>query len=79
MLISSILEARTILKIPVPGVLAWSGNVNNPVESEYILMEEASGTPLWEVWDGLELDDKLRIVDDIVGIEKKLLSASFTL
>lgn len=79
MLISSILEARTILKIPVPGVLAWSGNVNNPVESEYILMEEASGTPLWEVWDGLELDNKLRIVDDIVGIEKKLLSVSFTL
>jgi len=42
-------------------------------------MEEANGTPLCEVWDGLELHDKLKIVDDIVGIEKKLLSISFTL
>ncbi|RMZ82324.1 hypothetical protein DV738_g1742, partial [Chaetothyriales sp. CBS 135597] len=70
--------ARTILKIPVPKVLAWSGHSKNPVESEYILMEEAPGTPLHEVWGGLELHDKLKIVDDIVGIEKKLLSISFT-
>ncbi|OAL34317.1 adenosinetriphosphatase [Fonsecaea nubica] len=70
--------ARTVLKIPVPKVLAWSGSSKNPVESEYILMEEARGTPLYKVWEGLELGEKFKIVDDIVDIEKKLLSISFT-
>ncbi|ETI26769.1 hypothetical protein G647_10214 [Cladophialophora carrionii CBS 160.54] len=70
--------ARDILAVPVPKVLSWSGNANNPVESEYILMEEANGTPLHELWDGFELHDKLKIVDEIVALEKKLLSISFT-
>ena len=42
-------------------------------------MEKADGVPLYEVWDGLEFHDKLKIMDDIVGIEKKLLSIPFTL
>ncbi|EXJ54218.1 hypothetical protein A1O7_09555 [Cladophialophora yegresii CBS 114405] len=47
-------------------------------ESEYILMEEADGTPLHEVRDGQMIHDKLKIVDDVVAFEKKLLSISFT-
>ncbi|KAF2756096.1 hypothetical protein EJ05DRAFT_502559 [Pseudovirgaria hyperparasitica] len=70
--------ARTVLEIPVPKVLSWSGDAENPVESEYILMEEATGRQLGEVWDEMELDDKLKIVDDIIAIEKKFLSLSFT-
>ena len=41
-------------------------------------MEEASGKQLGEVWDDMELHDKLKIVDDIVAIERKFLSVSFT-
>ncbi|KAH9217470.1 kinase-like domain-containing protein [Leptodontidium sp. 2 PMI_412] len=70
--------ARTVLGIPVPKVLSWSGEAENPVESEYILMEEATGNQLGEVWDEMELHDKLKVVDDIVAIERKLLSLSFT-
>ncbi|KAH8719343.1 kinase-like domain-containing protein [Phaeosphaeriaceae sp. PMI808] len=70
--------ARTVLEVPVPKVLSWSGEAENPVESEYILMEEATGNQLGEVWDEIELHSKLKIVDDIVAIEKKLLSLSFT-
>ncbi|EAW24094.1 uncharacterized protein NFIA_036660 [Aspergillus fischeri NRRL 181] len=70
--------ARTILGIPVPEVLAWSGKAENPVGSEYILMEEATGRQLGEIWDDLKLADKLKIVEDIVAIEKKFLSLSFT-
>ncbi|KAL9097474.1 MAG: hypothetical protein Q9165_000370 [Trypethelium subeluteriae] len=70
--------ARTILQIPIPRVLSWSGEEENPVQSEYILMEEALGKQLGEVWDEMELHDKLKIVDDIVSIEKKFLSHSFT-
>lgn len=62
----------------MPKVLSWSGEAENPVESEYILMEEATGNQLGEVWDEMELHDKLKVVDDIVAIERKLLSLSFT-
>lgn len=41
-------------------------------------MEEATGTQLGEIWDEMELHDKLKIVDDIVAIERKFLSLSFT-
>lgn len=62
----------------MPKVLSWSGRVQNLVESEYILMEEATGSQLGEVWDELELHTKLKIVDNIVAIEKKFLSLSFS-
>ncbi|KAI4217513.1 MAG: hypothetical protein LQ351_000108 [Letrouitia transgressa] len=72
------LQALTILEIPVPKVLSWCGKTDNLVESEYILMEEATGTQLALVWDEMELESKLKIVEDIVSVERKLLSLSFT-
>ncbi|KAE9365715.1 phosphotransferase enzyme family protein [Stipitochalara longipes BDJ] len=70
--------ARTVLNIPVPKVFAWSAAANNPVEAEYIIMEEAPGTQLEDVWDGMTIFDKTNIVKGLVEIEKKLLSVSFT-
>ncbi|KAL2076086.1 hypothetical protein VTL71DRAFT_1029 [Oculimacula yallundae] len=70
--------ARTVLDIPVPKVFAWSAAAKNPVEAEYIIMEEAPGTQLGGVWDSKTIQDKIAIVDGIVEIQKKLLSVSFT-
>jgi hypothetical protein len=67
-----------VLNIPVPKVFAWSAAANNPVEAEYIIMEEAPGTQLEDVWDGKTISDKTKIVKGLVEIEKKLLSVSFT-
>lgn len=69
--------ARTILDLPVPRVLAWSATDQNPVESEYIIMEEAKGSHLHHVWQGLQLRAKRDIIHEIVNVEKKLLSISF--
>jgi hypothetical protein len=69
--------ARTILKIPVPNVLAWSANDQNPVQTEYIIMEEAKGSQLHEVWQDLPLRAKGDIIREFVDIEQKLLSVSF--
>lgn len=41
-------------------------------------MEEAAGEQLGEIWDEMELSDKLKIVNDVVAFEKKFLSLSFT-
>jgi hypothetical protein len=48
------------------------------VEAEYIIMEEAPGTQLEDVWDSKTISDKTNIVKGLVEIEKKLLSVSFT-
>ncbi|KAH7402342.1 kinase-like domain-containing protein [Phaeosphaeria sp. MPI-PUGE-AT-0046c] len=69
--------ARTILSIPVPRVLAWSATDQNPVQAEYIIMEEARGTQLQEVWQDLPLRKKCEIIRAIVDVERKLLSISF--
>jgi hypothetical protein len=50
----------------------------NPVEAEYILMEEACGTSLSDVWKDLKIHSKDKIVKDIVTIELELLSVSFS-
>ncbi|GAP91259.2 putative phosphotransferase enzyme family protein [Rosellinia necatrix] len=70
--------ALSILGLPVPKVLAWNIDAENPVQSEYIIMEEATGTQLSQVWDTLPLETKLNVVKDLVNIEQKLLSISFT-
>lgn len=77
-LIYHISQALTVLGIPVPKVLTWSADGDNPVQSEYILMEEGAGTQLGELWDAIELESKLKIVEDVVAIETKFLSLSFT-
>ncbi|KAF1951434.1 hypothetical protein CC80DRAFT_519375 [Byssothecium circinans] len=69
--------ARTILGLPVPKILAWSASEKNPVEAEYIIMEEAQGSQLHEVWEKLPLRAKSDIMDRIVDVESKLLSVSF--
>jgi hypothetical protein len=69
--------ARTILNIPVPQVLAWSATDQNPVQAEYIIMEEARGSKLHEAWQDLPLRKKSDIIREFVEIEKKLLSVSF--
>jgi hypothetical protein len=69
--------ARTVLNLPVPKVLAWSATNQNPVETEYPIMEEAKGSQRHIVWPGLELRTKLDIIHQIFDIGKKLLSVSF--
>ena len=68
------MQARSILDIPVPKVLAYCATADNPVESEYIIMEEARGTQLSEVWETMDLKDQLAIVTELVTIDQKFLS-----
>lgn len=53
--------AQTVLNIPVPQVLAWNADAQNPVHAEYIIMEEAKGSQLHEVWQDLSLRKKADI------------------
>lgn len=46
--------------------------------SEYIIMEEATGTQLGKSWDEMSPDSKLKIMREVVSIEAKMLSVSFS-
>lgn len=38
-------------------------------------MEEAPGTGLYEIWEGLPLEQKVAIMEDLVRIQEKMLLA----
>jgi aminoglycoside phosphotransferase (APT) family kinase protein len=73
---AKILQARSVLGIPVPKVLAYCADATNPVGSEYILMEQAKGVQLSEIWDDMDIDDQAKVVRSIIEIEAKFLAAS---
>ncbi|KAE8143675.1 kinase-like domain-containing protein [Aspergillus pseudotamarii] len=68
--------ARSVLKVPTPQVFAWNAHRNNPVGSEFIIMEEAPGVKLEDIWSDLDLEKKVAIMKDLVALEKKMLSVS---
>ena len=70
------MQAHSILDIPVPKVLAYCATADNPVESEYVIMEEARGTKLSEGLDTMDLKDQLAIVTELITIDQKFLSTS---
>ncbi|KAJ6097376.1 hypothetical protein N7499_001750 [Penicillium canescens] len=70
--------ARDALQIPVPRIVGWSATSHNPVGSEYIFMEEATGSQLTTQWDELNPDAKRAIMREVVAIETKMLSVSFS-
>lgn len=46
------------------------------MESEYIICEQARGTLLSELWDGMGLEMRENIVHQLIAMEKKMLSVS---
>ncbi|KAJ6078569.1 hypothetical protein N7467_008322 [Penicillium canescens] len=51
--VATINFVQTVLGIPVPRVLQWNANADNPVGSEHIVMEEATRTQLAMVRDDM--------------------------
>ncbi len=56
--------------IPVSKVLGYAATADNPVGTEYILMEKMEGTPLGHVWFSMSNKERLSIMKQIIGLEK---------
>ncbi|KAH7356523.1 phosphotransferase enzyme family protein [Rhexocercosporidium sp. MPI-PUGE-AT-0058] len=70
---------RNVLHLPIPRIYAWNSRLSdNPVGSEYIIMEKQSGVMLYDVWDTMKGSQKAEILKQVVGIEKALASTKFT-
>lgn len=63
--------------IPVPQVYTYSSTDDNPVGSEYIVMEKAPGKPLTSRWFELTPRERVSLVVSFVEIEKKLFDIPF--
>ncbi|KAH9224221.1 hypothetical protein DL95DRAFT_517449 [Leptodontidium sp. 2 PMI_412] len=68
---------RTVLKLPVPRIQAFSSDINNPIGSEYIIEEKARGEPLMKFWHLWDMPSKLDLVTQLVEFEEKLTSLRF--
>ena len=52
---------------------AWDADKDNSVGSEYIIMEEAPGTMVQEVWEDLSIDVKMDFAQELAELQSKLL------
>ena len=60
--------------VPVPRVLAYSPTNENPVDSEYIIMEKVRGPELGDLWYTMLEAQKFSIILKTVKIEARLFS-----
>ena len=66
--------ARKRLGLPVPRVLSWSSaQTSNVVGAEFIIMEKAPGVEVSKVWPQLSEKHRLRLIDEIIRMEKAAL------
>ncbi|KAF2278274.1 kinase-like protein [Westerdykella ornata] len=61
--------------VPTPRVLGYSVD-DNPVGSEYILMEKLPGRPIGDAWYELSEKDRLKVLFKTVEFEAKLFAAN---
>jgi hypothetical protein len=54
-------------------VFAWNADLNNTVRSKYIIIGEAAGVKLDDIWEDLSLEQRLTITKDLVPLEQKML------
>lgn len=66
-----------MFKIPIPRVLAWSSDPNDPIEAEYIIEERATGVRLETIWEKLPWERKLQSIDQVVDMENRLTGITF--
>jgi hypothetical protein len=59
--------------LPTPQVLEYAID-ENPVGSEYILMEKLPGRPIGDAWFDLSEQQRLQVLHDIVKLESKIFN-----
>ncbi|KAG8623120.1 hypothetical protein KVT40_008096 [Elsinoe batatas] len=68
---------RKHTSIPVPKVLDWSANSNNPIGAEYIISEKMPGVSLYSMWESMSVAQHLQVVQKVAQICKQTYDLSF--
>ncbi|QRV83181.1 phosphotransferase enzyme family protein [Ceratobasidium sp. AG-Ba] len=71
--------ARTVLKLPVPEVLAWSARAEStPVGAEFIIMRRCKGVELRKIWDDVSGESASDVIDQVLQAERKFAEYRFS-
>lgn len=68
---------RNVLGVPVPKILAYSTSADNPVRTEYIIMEYVQGENLATRWLSLTTEEVKHIMTQVALLEHKISSFRF--
>ena len=68
---------RTVLKLPVPEILAYSTLSDNSIGAEYILMERVEGESLSSRWLSVTTDEVKGVMTQIADMERKIFDFNF--
>jgi hypothetical protein len=63
--------------IPVPAVLDWNDNPDNPVGSEYIIMEHVDGIQLVKKWSDMDPLQHFDCVRSLTALMREMMKLSF--
>ncbi|CAE6439066.1 unnamed protein product [Rhizoctonia solani] len=70
---------RTVLKIPVPEVVAYSSRAHStPVGTEFILMRPSSGTELRKLWDSMSEVGANAVINHVLHAESQFAKYHFS-
>lgn len=71
------LLVQTNTSIPIPEILDWSDDASNPIGTEYIIMEHATGVQLHQRWPTMAGDQQIRCIDAICQKVKQMVDIEF--
>jgi hypothetical protein len=69
---------KKLTKVPVPDVLAWSSQSDNPVGAEYIIMSEIPGVLLKDVWNTMTASQHITCIRSITFLVKELCAVEIS-
>ena len=75
--VAKMMLVRRHTSIPVPRVLSWSSDGSNNVGAEYIIMEKATGVPLFQRWGSMNEVEKLLLIKNLTQLEAQLSAIRF--
>ncbi|KAG9234943.1 kinase-like domain-containing protein [Amylocarpus encephaloides] len=68
---------RSVTKIPVPKILDWSDDGNNPIGTEYIIMEHVPGVQLHDKWPSMTPRQHMLCVQKVASMVTEMVKLPF--
>lgn len=64
-------------RVPVPKVFAYPPDQTNAVGAGYMLLEKLEGTPLSDQWFSMDTKTRVKVMRQIVDMERRFMSIQF--
>jgi hypothetical protein len=64
--------------VPVPRVISWSSDNSNAVGAEYIIIEKATGIPLFQEWGSMTDFEKQQLIKNLTRLEPQFAKIKFS-